>query len=66
MKEDSLVRNLAQFQENLFIFMEAEYSRDVMIKAGVAVEENLLGSTQWLSSGKLKSLSPIDGVGPPD
>lgn len=46
--------------------MEAEYSRDVMIKAGVAVEENLLGSTQWLSSGKLKSLSPIDGVGPPD
>lgn len=41
-----MVRNLTQYQENLFIFMEAEYSRDDMIKAGVAVEANLLGSTQ--------------------
>lgn len=25
--------NLAQFQKNLFIFMEAEHSRDIMVKA---------------------------------
>lgn len=38
--------NLAQFQQNLFIFMEAEHSRDVMVRANVSVKANPLGSVQ--------------------
>lgn len=41
-----MVMNLAQFNENLFIFMEAEHSRDVMVKANVAIKANLLESVQ--------------------
>lgn len=46
MKEDSLVMNLPQFEKNLLIFMDAEHSRDVMVKVSVAVKANLLGSVQ--------------------
>lgn len=56
---------LAQFQKNLFIFMEAEHSRDIMVKASVTAKANLLGSVQRLSSGKVKALSPVDGIGSP-
>lgn len=44
MKEDSLVMNLAQFQSNLFIFTEAEHSRDIMVKRSVAAKADLLAS----------------------